>query len=306
MGGLSWLDIDVESRYSATYYQQSAYPTIKRNSDVSNNYIMYKNSGSAAWYDRTTVPVGYYPTQLLTAAPLARTALLSVNWPNKQVAADVFTSVYEADGTTLAGNQHIVMPGQIGRFDFKMAASANITQQMLREYFQPVIATSPHPEMGGLSWLDVTIQDATNVAQFNTQSAIPPASKGQSVPVFIQYKNVGISRWYDDTSVPQGLSPIHFAANNPINRSSIFSYGWPSAGRPSVNFTTVYESDGITLASNQHVVEPGQIAKFTFNITPPWTLSAGKYREYFQLVAEGASSWSVTSSLAWFDVTVSP
>ncbi len=305
MGGVAWLDITVISRYEASFYLQSEYPKIKKNSDIIDNYILYKNSGSAAWYDTTTVPAGYYPTQLITSAPIGRQSTLAVGWPSKQIAADLFSAVYEANGTTLSSNQHIVMPGQIAKFNFKFAASANTTSSSMREYFQPVIAGSPHPTMGAVSWLDASLIDTSSTAQFAGQSPMPTVSLGQSAPVFLQYKNIGTARWYDDTTVPQGLSPVHLAASVPTNRQSVFSYTWPSNGRPNFNFSKVYEADGVTLATNQHIVEPGQIARFEFSVTAPWNVNLGTHREHFQPVLEKANMWGM-GSLSWLDITVRP
>jgi len=303
MGGVAWLDINVASRYSATYSSQSAYPKLTKNSSVSDNFISYKNTGSAAWYDNMSTPAGYYPTQLATTAPNGRTTQLGVDWPSNQVASITFSAVYEANGVTLAGNQHIVMPGQIGKFNFKLGASANTEDSFIREYLQPIIAGSPHPYMGGISWIDATIDNTATSLQFAGQSLTPSITRGQSAPVYMQYKNIGTNRLYDDVSVPGGFSPLHFAASAPTNRGSAFSYGWPSNGRPNFNFSKVFESDGTTLAANQHIVESGQIVRFEFNITAPWNVNFGTHREHFQPVLEGAKDWNI-GGLGWFDVTV--
>jgi len=152
-------------------------------------------------------------------------------------------------------------------------------------------------------WFNST-QIAPYQAAHHTQSPFnEPLYPGESRSVYFEYRNIGATRWYDDTSAPSGYNPIHLAATNPINKSSIFSYGWPSSGRPNLNFTKVFESNGVTLATNQHVVEPGQIARFEFTLTPPWNTPRGNYREFFQPVIEGASQWSM-GGLAWFDFSV--
>jgi len=305
MSGVAWLDITVVSRYSAAFHSQSPAPRLMQNNDVVDNFIMYKNSGTAAWYDSTSTPAGYYPTNLVTAAPFGRNSQISMGWPSKQVASNTFSAVYEANGVTLASNQHIVMPGQIGRFSFKLAANANVKQGSIREYLQPIISGSPNPEMGALSWVDATVDTTTHVAQFAGQSAMPTLTRGAGSPVYIQYKNNGSARWYDDTSVPQGFSPVHLAASAPTNRQSVFSYSWPSEGRPNFTFSKVYEADGVTLAQNQHVTEVGQIARFEFNVTAPWTVNYGTHREYFQPVLENANNWNM-GGVGWLDITVKP
>ena len=306
MGDMAWFDINVASRYSAQFHSQSEHPTIAKNSDNTTNYFRFKNTGSAAWYDIKSVPPDYRPVQLTTAGPSGRQSTLASGWVNKSTPSDTFSKVYEADGTTLAPNQHVVMPGQIGEFSFQMTAGDNITTGDLREYFTPILVGQYQSSLGVLSWLDVKVTPTTQLGQFHSQSNYPTISKGTGSSIFISYKNTGTARWYDDTSVPAGLKPIHLAATNPINRQSVFSYGWPSAGRPNVNFSKVYQADGVTLAPNQHVVEPGQIARFEFNVTAPWNINTGVHREYFQLVREGADNWSMGEKTAWMDIRVNP
>src|SRR5690606_33611270 len=140
--------------------------------------------------------------------------------------------------------------------------------------------------------------------RFSGQSSLnEPFYPGEPRNVYIQYKNLGSARWYDDVSAPAGVAPVHLAASVPTNRGSVFSYGWPSNGRPNFTFTKVYKADGKTLAENQHIVEPGQIARFEFTITPPWNINLGTHREHFQPVLEGASNWNM-GGLAWLDVRV--
>lgn len=303
MGGLAWFSFNVQSRYSASFLGQSSYPSIAQNSDIATNYFRFKNTGSAAWYDTTSVPSGYKSIQLSTAGGENRQSKFASGWPSKSVASNVFSKVYEANGTTLAPNQHIVMPGQIGEFSFNMVANEGTQVGQTREYFQPILVDQHHPSLGVISWLDVTVSATSKKAQFDAQSSYPTLSRGQSIASYLQYKNTGTARWYDDTSVPQGLQPVHLAATNPINRGSVFSYDWPSRGRTGSIFSKVYLSDGATLAPNQHVVEPGQIARFEFNLTAPWNINYGTHREYFQPVLEGASQWNI-GALSWLDVTI--
>ena len=305
MGGLAWLDIRVESRYKASFHSQSAHPTIMQNSGVTNSFFQFKNIGSAAWYDDISVPAGYRPTHLVTSGPFGRWSGFGSSWPNHTKTNLKFSRVYEANGSTLAGNQHIVMPGQIARYEFQMTAPDFVPIGTYREHFQPVLVGSSHPTMGGLVWLNVTVTRPTHQAQFHSQSAFPSINRGESSPAFFQYVNKGTARWYDDVSAPAGISPVHLAASVPTNRRSVFSYGWPSDGRPNFTFSKVYEANGTTLAANQHIVEPGQIARFEFNITPPWNINLGVHREHFQPVLEGAQNWSM-GGLAWLDITVKP
>ena len=70
-----------------------------------------------------------------------------------------------------------------------------------------------------------------------------------------------------------------------------------------MNLSSVYEADGVTLAANQHVVNPGQIGKFGFTLTVPASTASGTYREYFTTILEGASNWNIGLNM-WLDVTV--
>jgi hypothetical protein len=142
---------------------------------------------------------------------------------------------------------------------------------------------------------------------YYSQTPYPTLKAGQSSQQSISYRNTGSFNWYDDTTASaNSTQPVHLAVSNPVNSTSPFSYNWPSAGRPAVTFSNVYLADGVTLAANQHVVQPGEIAKFAFNITVPYGFSAGAYRTYFQPVLEGASNWDISGGTAWIDTTVTP
>ena len=142
---------------------------------------------------------------------------------------------------------------------------------------------------------------------FAGQSSYPIMAQGGSFTGFIQYKNEGGSSWYDDASVgtaPSGTKPVHLATTSPINRSSAFGSSWGGdKNRPSVNFAAVYESNGTTLAADQHVARPGQIVKFNINFTAPSSIGAGTYRERFVPVIEGSSAMNDVG--AFLDVNVS-
>ncbi|HET6925211.1 MAG TPA: hypothetical protein VFH39_05265, partial [Candidatus Saccharimonadales bacterium] len=125
--------------------------------------------------------------------------------------------------------------------------------------------------------------------------------------VWIEYQNTGAQPWYDNTSKPAGGYAVHYANTNPINRASQFydSTTWLNNNRPSRQFAAVYESDGTTLAANQHVAQPGQIVKFSYNYAAPANAAPGTYTEDIQLVREGATDWNF-GGWGFFKVTVSP
>ena len=156
------------------------------------------------------------------------------------------------------------------------------------------------------AFLDVRVNPATYTNNYFSQSAYPNISRGSSAIGFINYYNRGNMAWYDDTSLasaPAGTKPVHLATTSPINRSSALGSAWGGdRNRPAVNFAAVYESDGTTLAANQHVVQPGQIAKFNINFTAPSNLGPGTYRERFNIVLEGVGEFNDVG--AFLDVRV--
>jgi len=305
MGGIAWLDVTVASAYKAEYKGQSPYPSIVSNTKT-NSYLEYRNIGTAYWYDDLTAKTNNTaPIHLATTAPINRSSSFSGSWPSASRPTGLFAMVYAADGVTPSQFQHVVRPGEIVHFDFDLTASANLPIGVNREYFQPIVEGSPNWQMGGVAWVDATVVERTGNAQYISQSNPPAINRGSSSPEFITYRNNTNFPWYDDASVPTGLSPLHFATTAPINRYSAFSYGWPSYSRPTNLFAKVYEADGVTLAGNQHIVQPGQIGRFEFSLTPPWSFNVGSYREYFQPLLEGAQNWNV-GGVGWFDVTVLP
>jgi hypothetical protein len=304
MGAAAWLDITVVPSHQATYHSQSSHPTVTKNTTVS-SYIQYKNTGFAPWYDNVSASGSIKPVNLATSGPINRGSGFSASWFLNNRPVYSFSKVFESDGTTLAANQHIVQPGQIAKFEFTITAPANLPSGTYREYFQPIVEGASNWAMGGVAWSDVTVAPRTGVAQFHNQSPYPTSPRGQSNPVFISYRNSTNFSWYDSSSKPVGILPIHLAATSPINRNSVFSWNWVSASRPNILFSKVFESDGTTLAANQHIVQPGQIAKFEFSLTTPWTINSGVHREHLQPLLEGASEWSL-GGVGWLDISVTP
>jgi len=302
MGGLAYLDVTVLPTYQATYFWQSNYPTLVQNS-VTTTTLEYKNTGAAAWYDVTSAPNGVRPITLAATNPINRRSIFSQSWPSESRPNLTFSKVYESNGLTLAANQHIVQPGQVARFDFNITTGAGTAPGKYREYFQPIVEGAQFWNIGGTAWIDVTVVSRSGSAQFVGQSGYPSSPRGQANPVFISYRNNTNTIWYDDLSAPLGISAVHLATTNPSNRRSIFSYGWPSSSRPSGIFSKVYESNGTSLAANQHIASPGQIVRYDFNLTVPWGLNPGVYQEFFQPIIEGTPDWSI-GGVAWLNIGV--
>ncbi len=281
--------------YRSSYYGQSAYPSMVGGTTAAGT-IKYTNSGTATWYDDSsigTAPVGTLPVHLATSHGINRNSPLGLTWgADHNRAVTSFAAVYLADGTTLAPNQHVVGPGQIGSFSMTFTAPATLASGVYREFFQPIVE-------GGtvmndpFTFLDVTVVAANYSSAYAGQSAYPSLLQTQNGSVFLKYKNVGNTTWYDDTSVgsaPTGSLPVHLSTSHGLNHSDPLGQQWGGdRTRPAGNVTAVYEADGTTLATNQHVVTPGQIAAYQFSLRVPRSLAPGVYREFYQPIVEGGS-----------------
>lgn len=305
IGGVAWIDTNViETNQAAQYAGQSANPTLAPGQSTV-SYFQYRNVGNTNWYDDVTAAANnVQPVHLATSGPVNRASSFSWGWPNSARPAVNFSAVYEADGVTLAGNQHLVLPNQIARFSFNTTVPYNYPDGNYTEYVQPVWEGSNRWNMGGVAWSVVGVQSPTYQAQYVGQSSYPWLRRGESTNSYIRYKNIGTAPWYDTTTAaPNNTNPINLAITNPINSKSSFGWGWNDLSRPAITFGAVYESDGTTLASNQHKVDPGQIVQYNFPITVPYGYPYGRFSLYFQPIREGASSWNM-GGMAWTDVSV--
>ncbi|HUC20724.1 MAG TPA: cohesin domain-containing protein, partial [Candidatus Polarisedimenticolaceae bacterium] len=217
--------------YTSQYAGQSAYPTVIHGDSVT-SFLKYKNIGTSPWYDDTSVggaPAGTKPVHLATSRPINRFSPVGTWWGGGQNRpTGVLAAVYEADGTTLASNQHIVQVNQIGRFDIKLFGPTNLEPGAYREFFQPIIEGGSIMNDPG-TFLDVTVVSAVYTSQYAGQSAYPTIPRGSSADTYLQYKNTGNRDWYDDTSVsgaPAGTKVVHLASNRPINRFSLVGTWW--------------------------------------------------------------------------------
>ncbi|HEU4914166.1 MAG TPA: hypothetical protein VFT16_02045 [Candidatus Saccharimonadales bacterium] len=298
--------IDVLTSVGSAYQYQSPYPTLGINEQSSMHFV-FKNTGTSTWYDRTNAAAnGDWPVVLSTSWPMNRTSAFATSgWANT-FRPTSFTAVYEADGTTLAANQHTVAPGQIAKFEFKISAPLYQILGAQREHFVLIReGARDWPVNGSSVYQDVTVNGGHYQASYVSQSSYPTVNKGETGTMWFRMKNTGSLKWYDDASWVGGLFPVHFATSWPINRVSNFSQGWPTGSRPAKTFNKVYESDNNTLAANQHVVAPGQIAEFSFPITVPANTPSGTYNEHFQPIVEYApgASWHM-GGIVWQSVIV--
>lgn len=311
----TFMDVTILPTYSSAFYRQGLYATLAPNA-TQNTFIDYKNTGNQSWYDDDSIsgaPTGTKPVHLATTRPLNRFSLVGTLWGGQQNRPALrFGNVYESNGTTLAANQHIVQPGQIGRFPIKFYGPANLPPGTYREYFQPVVEGGDTMNDPG-TFLDATLVPATYGSQYAGQSTYPIVVRGSTVDSYLQYKNIGNQAWYDDAglgSAPSGTKPVHLSTTRSLNRFSLVGTAWggdqnrPTTSPPSSarNFQAVYESDGVTLAANQHSVQPGQIGRFGIKFFGPTNLSPGKYREFFQPIIEGGTTMNDPGT--FLDVTL--
>lgn len=293
--------------FAAQYHSQSPYPVI--NSGAGRTiFFQFKNIGNSFWKDDASTFPGYRPVHMASTFPINRGSWFRANnWINHARPTGLFSKVFEADGTTLAPEQHTVQPGQIARFEFTAYANPALPPGVYREHFQPILEGAPNYgwNMAGWAYLDIGVHRPTYKAGFSSQSAYPTVAQGGSATVSFKLKNTGQDPWFDDTSLPAGIHPVHLATSWPINRNSAFGSTWSNTARPSRNFSAVYEANGSTPSSNQHVVQPGQIAEFSFSITVPASTPPGFYREYFEPIVEGAPgySWNMGQSV-WMGINV--
>jgi hypothetical protein len=271
------------------------------------SYFSYKNTGNQPWYDNVSVVPGQLPVHLATSHGINRRSLFGSIWGGDQNRSSlVFSAVYEADGVTPAANQHIVQPGQIGKMTFVFKVPLGTPAGNYREFFQPIVeGTSSGLLNDPWTFLDITVKPSYFASAYAGQSPYPTIPRGQQTTVWFMYKNIGTLPWYDDSSVTAGLLPIHMATGHPVNRRSLFGATWGGDQNRSTGlFSAVYEADGVTAAANQHVVQPGQMAKISFVMSAPASANPGVYREFFQPIVEGTADGAMNDPWTFFDVTV--
>ena len=284
--------------YQSSNQGQSGYPTLSygENSVV---YFKYQNTGNQIWYDHNSISSATtrnpYVIDFATSYPLNRSSGFDDGWFSSSRPNLNFTAVYNSDGSTLASNQNVVEPGQIVEFQFNITPSGSLSPGAYREFFQPVAeGTADGAFNFPWTFIDVTVPSPSYNATQVTQSAYPTLNDGQQAQAYFEYKNTGNLPWYDDTSFssdhPSGVYPVHLATSMPLNSSSPFGATWPTPSRATLNLSAVFESDGTTLSADQHIVQPGEIGKYTYTLSVPNNMVAGSYRQFFQPVAEGTGN----------------
>ena len=176
----------------------------------------YKNTGNQIWYDDDSVGSATtrnpLPTHLATAQILNRSSGFDIGWVNPARPAQVFSTVYNSDGVTLASNQHVAQPGQIVKFSFNVAPMYWVQPASYNEFFQPIIEGTPDGAINYLgSYVNINVLPTTYSASYCAQSNYPSLNPGQSAAVWFEYQNTGNQTWYDDDSIgsaPAGSYPV--------------------------------------------------------------------------------------------------
>lgn len=296
-----WFGSVSAAPYAATPAGQSPYPYV-RQGDEAPAYMRYTNVGNKSWYDDISAwSAGQPPVKLGTDYGLNRSSPFGSKWPARHRAALNFGRVYNSD-YSLSSNQHVVAPGQIAEFWFAFQAPYDLASGSYQEGFRPIVeGVGPMNDTG--TWLGVTVEAATYTAQAAGQSPYPDLTRGQTGSGYIKYKNTGNVTWYDDVSAwSNGVLPVKLATDYPLNRNSQFGAGWSARHRPATTFGRVYNSNGTTLSSNQHVVQPGQIAEFWISFTTNSSMNPGFYGEGFRPIVEGLGPMNDTGT--WLGVTL--
>lgn len=115
--------------------------------------------------------------------------------------------------------------------------------------------------------LDEDIIDGIYSAKWVAQSSYPTLEIGETATLWVDFENIGTLPWHED-----GDNPVRLGTSRGRDRVSRFSTDrWLNGNRA---------------ATISGVIQPGEIGRFTFDITAPRTLSLGSQREYFQPVVE--------------------
>jgi hypothetical protein len=302
-----WFGSPVLPTFGAKLYYQSAYPTLKAGQTATVTFS-YLNSGTVLWRDeRTASGAGQFPIHLATDQPINRLSPLGASWPSRSRPALIFSKVYNvvSGGVALASDQMVVNPGQIAEFTFTITAPTDMQAGAYRESFFPIREGTSSWYMSGGAWFDATVQTTYYAPNFAGQSPFPSVKAGDTANAYFDIKNSGNTTWYDSASKPVGIAPVTLATYLPVNHPDNFGAAWPGRNRPSSSFNKVFETNGTTLAANQHVAQPGQIVRFSFTFNIPVDAKTGVAREYFTPIIEGAGNWNIGGPL-WQDITVQP
>lgn len=259
------IETDPDS-YHYQWISQNIYPAVNFNEGY-NFSVTVKNTGAATWY-RGTVNLGTDRAQDRIADFLRADINNLYGHP----------SHWFSDNRVFM-NEEAVSPGQTATFSFWMSAVNGMSPGVYHEYFRLVADGIAWMEDYGIYW-DVTI--GYPQAQWVGQSSYPSLNAGDSATLWAEFRNTGQTSWNKS-----GYSAIRLGTSHPKDRESIFKSNWPYQNRINLD---------------QDSVSPGQVGRFTFDISVPVGTPSGIYREYFQPVVDGLM-WLEDYGVYW-DVTV--
>ena len=100
------------------------------------------------------------------------------------------------------------------------------------------------------------------------------------------FKNTGNVPWYSEKGLKYASSntnAVILQTAHPVgDRSPLGSLWGSNRNTPTRKFAAVYKSNGKTLTSNQHIVNPGEIVKFDFTFVVNTNYKEyGKHTTYF-------------------------
>ena len=274
------------AKYRADQVRRSRHLKLKQG-ESGRVWFKYKNIGNENWYDNTGKNLGSAPTgakaTVLVTTNKSRSPF-NGNWSKRSYPTQHFDKVWKGSGN-LAANQHGVKRGQYGHFAFDITVSKNQKPGVYKERFNILVKGSGKVK-GLTSTIRIRVQKAKYIAKQVGRSRHPTIEQGENKTVWFKYKNVGNVDWYDKVGrkksyAPPKARPLVLITNRALARKSKFGITWHKRRYPTKVFDAVYESDGTTLSANQHVVEPGQIVKMSFNIRAPKRIKPKTYVEFF-------------------------
>ncbi len=269
--------------YQAQWLGQSDYKTLVPGQEEA-VWVEFKNTGQADWLKKGNTAV-----HLGTARDNDRNS-----------------GFFEGD-TWLSKNriemkQDVVHPGETARFEFMIKAPS--TDGLYKEYFGLVVENVTWMNDLGVYWewrvvggngfeemcvsKDSGTQSVSDAgcslpepwmydSRWSTQSPYVKMYPGQKAEAWVEFVNDGEVAWNKS-----GDFAAHLGTSNPLDRKSLFSNtSWLANNR---------------IVMEQDKVEPGQKAKFTFQLTAP--SQKGIYKEYFRPVIENVT-WLKDEGVFW-------
>jgi stage II sporulation protein D len=232
-----------------------------RTGEVAKSTVKVKNTGDAIWENS-----GVNAVKIATANPNDRASGLRA-------------------GDWLATNRVAVAkektkPGDVAEFEINLQAPNRIGAWS--ESFGVVAE--------GIAWLSPKFDLEMNVSpakwegQWVRQSDGPVSmTTSEPAEVWMEIRNTGNTTW-----TAEGLNAVKLGTSRALDReSSFYDVSWPSNNRVALVSPTT--------------VKPGEVGKFTFNLTAP--AKPGQYREYFRPVVENVT-WLADQGI-YFDIVVS-